>query len=357
MKKIFILVVLVLSTVLTFNRSTFALHLQSDRAQAPVTQYPIAGKPLNLVVEAPGRLWFTMPDENSIGSLVVDGAGDATFTAYPALTANSEPYDLVYDADNQLIWFSQRSANRIGRLDMATGAITEPVVLETGRRPAGIALAPNGLLWFVESNANKLASYDPSAQMLQEYDYTPFNITGNAELEDVAVENNDRIWLTAPKDSEVVQFVPSNNRFFRSFFLSRLGTEEPFSIALSTNGRAWVTDIGSNQVSVYSPGTLTFWARYGFRSTESMPVGIALDTNSSSNNVLLTQNASGRLARLPDLSNTADNPLELPVAQASRPWGIAVDDNGSVWVADNGASAIIEWHHPFFYTNYLPLVR
>ena len=356
MKKISLLVILMLSTFL-IALSQSALALQSGTTEALLTHFPIAGKPLNLVVESAERLWFTMPDENAIGSLTFDTDGAATFTTYPALTANSEPYDLVYDADNQLIWFSQRMVNRIGRLDISTGVVTEPVVLAADSQPAGIALAPNGFLWFVEKGANKLASYDPASKKVQEHDYAPYNISGNAELEDVAVQNNDSIWFTAPKDSEVVRFVPSSGLYFRSFFKSQLGTEEPFSIALDTNGRAWVTDIGSNRVAAYSPGTLTFWARYAINSDASTPVGIALDTHSGSSSVVFTQSGSSRLARLSTHSDTATKPLELPLAEASKPWGIAVGEDGTIWVADSGTSTITRWNRPFFHTIYLPFVQ
>jgi streptogramin lyase len=36
-----------------------------------LTEYPVPGSPLNVVVESPGRVWFTLPAQDAVGRLVV----------------------------------------------------------------------------------------------------------------------------------------------------------------------------------------------------------------------------------------------------------------------------------------------
>ncbi|MCP4419612.1 MAG: hypothetical protein GY805_23620, partial [Chloroflexi bacterium] len=96
-----------------------------------MTEFPILtgdGAPQNLVVESvgpPASIWFTMPDADAIGHLLVTDTVDYTFTSFTLGTANSEPYDLFYDSVNGRIWFTERARDFIGYLTIATGAIVE----------------------------------------------------------------------------------------------------------------------------------------------------------------------------------------------------------------------------------------
>ena len=53
------------------------------------------------------------------------------------------------------LWFTEYSANRIGRITTA-GVITEYTVPTASSKPYGIAVGPDGALWFTESNADKI---------------------------------------------------------------------------------------------------------------------------------------------------------------------------------------------------------
>lgn len=133
-----------------------------------VTEFPIPtnnGVPQNVVVETagpPARIWFTMPGANAIGRLVVTDATNFTFTPYVLSTSNSQPYDLVYDAANGRIWFTERARPYIGYITIATGNIVE-FAITNGGLPHSIALAPNGLIWFTQPEANNLVRFDPNS--------------------------------------------------------------------------------------------------------------------------------------------------------------------------------------------------
>src|SRR5690348_1874511 len=101
--------------------SGFAQATGNDVSAGFMQAYTIPAAPLNIVVEAPGHVWFTLPNASAIGSLVVTPT--VAFANHPTPTANSTPYDLVYA--NQLIWFSERTGNKIGRLNTQSGVIDE----------------------------------------------------------------------------------------------------------------------------------------------------------------------------------------------------------------------------------------
>ncbi len=95
----------------------------SSPGNSLLVEYPIPmadSAPRNIVVEAPGRIWFTAENGNSIGRLVVTNTLDYQFTMYNIPTANSQPYDLAFDGSNY-IWFTELAGNKIGRLDIGNG--------------------------------------------------------------------------------------------------------------------------------------------------------------------------------------------------------------------------------------------
>jgi streptogramin lyase len=148
-----------------------------------VVEYPIPvpdSGPLNIVVESPGRVWFTMSEANMIGSLVVTSTTEYRFTTFAVPTANSVPYDLVFS--DGLVWFTENAGNKIGRLDPASGSITEYSIPTANSGPAGIDVAPDGMMWFVERDGNRLGSLDPDTGIITDtYQYS----RPDSRLEDV----------------------------------------------------------------------------------------------------------------------------------------------------------------------------
>ncbi|MFN8491943.1 MAG: hypothetical protein U0350_30360 [Caldilineaceae bacterium] len=332
--------------------SGFAQATGNDAAAGFMQSYTLPAAPLNIVVEAPGHVWFTLPDASAIGSLVVTPT--VAFVSHATPTANSTPYDLVYA--NQVIWFSERTANKIGRLNTQSGVIDEFAVPTATSEPTGIALAPDGAVWFVERAGNKVGRFDPGNNTFQEYAYT----TANAQFEDIAVATNESVWVTAPNLDQVINVQLTNNqpKFVPIFTTPQHHPTHVVMDNSSPNKLPWITSSASNLIGRYSPQTLALWRWYKIPVNNSSPVGLALQDNGSSWNFWFAENASGGVGQLtvkPDSTPiiTRDQPLLVSNAQ---PWGIAVDSAGHVWVAGAGAKTITEWRPDYFYTLYLPTV-
>ncbi len=166
------------------------------RAQAGlVVVHAVPGDPLNVAVESPGHVWYTLPDQNAVGSLIVDEAGIATTQLFTLPQANSRPYDIAYA--NGTVWFTERNADKIGAINVASGELREfevhepsgppanattvflPMALR-GRasggqtfssQPTGIAVAPNGIVWFVTAGSNQLGRLDPATESIELFFY------------------------------------------------------------------------------------------------------------------------------------------------------------------------------------------
>lgn len=328
---------------------------QDETPDSPfMTEYPIAGSPLNIAVEAPGRLWVTIPASNTIGSLVVTSTTIYTFTSYVLPTAQSEPYDLVYDAPRGIIWFTQRQGNRIGRFDISTKLITDYTVPTPDSKPMGIALAPNGLVWFVENGANRIASLNPTTATFHEYEYTPRNL-GNANLTDIAVQSDNAIWFTAPGDHDAVKLVPAANAFVRSLVGP---TSRPLGITIDPDGRPWITEAVRSNIGWYGQGTLTNWGWIDIPSKDEELVNLYYDSHQATERIWYVHYESGKVGRLSIARSLSDSrPIEQSVfAPGSQPWGIVADASGDVWIALGGRNSIVGWRPPYFQSLFLAFI-
>jgi virginiamycin B lyase len=342
-----------------------ALPVVADPAQLlpeVIVEYEVPGSPLNINVEAPGRIWFTMPDDNAIGRLVVDEEGTPTFTPFDIhTTPNSRPYDLVYA--NNAVWFTQFDGNNIGRLDPNTGDITEYAIPTAGSGPAGIAVAPDGTVWFVERNADQLGRLTPQTSTIQEF---PLIVNGepgtNAGLEDVAVRDNDSIWLTAPEINHVFEFTPSEGTFIPLVTTDldvQAVVQQPFGLTLDSRGVAWVTAPVADRIGQHTAGTVSLWRWFRAPTPGGGPTGIDSTTADGLDYIWFTESVLGWVGQLVlsadgEVVRLQDYPL--PSAN-SRPHGIAVDEQGHAWIAERGINRIAEWRPPYFhYFLRLPLV-
>jgi virginiamycin B lyase len=329
----------------------------STSSSAHLTEFvipPAVGSaPLNIALEAPGRIWFTMPAANAIGSLIVTSTVEYQFSRYDVPTANSEPYDLVYK--NGYVWFTQRAGNQIGRLNTANGLFTEFVVPTPNSKPAGIGLAPDGTVWFVERAGNNVSRLNPASGTFTVFPYP----AADAALEDVFVQNDDSIWVTAFNLGRLVNFRPSRWGSPSAFFNVPAGSNsQPFGVTVASDGFPWITAQGTNRVGRFTPTTLSDWRWWDIPTAGSGLTGIALSTSSALNYAWFTERSSGKVGQLitlptGQLVSLAEYQLPSP---NSQPHGIAVDSSHHVWIAAHGSNMIARWQPPYFHFAYLPIV-
>jgi virginiamycin B lyase len=379
MLKVYPKLIVVLIVVWLAPPGTAGGQVQVIEGRQPFMQeYLIPAAPLNIVTEAPGRVWFTMPERNAIGSLVVTDT--VSFTEYPLPSAESEPYDLIYV--DGVIWFTQRLGNRIGRLDIATGTFQEFAVPTANSEPTGIAVAPDGSIWFAQRNGNRLArlrvgpvptrgssGVSPN-ENLQFVTFAPILMativtieefvydTPGAHFEGIAVANNEAIWATAPNLNQVVYLdlrfgAPS----FRFAFTNP--HPRPMGIVLDPTGNPWVAPAGSDYIIRYAPGTLSLWRPYPLGTPNSELAAITLRANGPYWELWFTERGAGRAGQLRVRTTSSLVSLReavLPEEDAG-PVGIAVDAEGQVWIADSQSRTIVLWSAPYFLFTHFPLVH
>jgi virginiamycin B lyase len=318
-----------------------------------------AGSPFNIVVETagpPASVWYTLPDVNALGHLVVTDTADYLAETYTIPTANSQPYDLVYDGLNT-IWFTENAGNKIGKFNLTTHAITEYPIPTPNSAPTGIDIAPNGTIWFLERNGNKLGRFNPVTLTFQEYPYE----TAGAQLEAITVLNDNSIWFTAPALHKVSNFQVMDNDFINVWVISGPGgfTFPPGDIVIGNN-QVWISAPLPDWVGIYRPGTLSLWTWIPMLFPDGEPTGLAFSSPDGFMHIWFVETAGNRVGKFVangqgDVTYHWSTTLPTP---ASQPRNVAVATNGHAWVTEMGAGKIAEWRPPTeFYQVFLPVIQ
>lgn len=317
---------------------------QAAAAQTPLfADWAVAGKPYHVAVQAPGLVWATLPDDNALVRLQVTDLGVATQTAFALPEPNSQPYDVAFAGG--AVWFTERVGNRIGRLDPASGAITEFAVPTSGSQPTGLAVLPGSptRVWFAERNGNAIARLTITDTVTFDFIEYPLGWP-NAQPESVATDGT-MVWFTAPGANRLGVLAPGMNP-------SGIGAgpgSRPWAIAVDASGYPWLTERATNRVGVYLP--LTFADFRWFASPT--PNGDPYDIAAFGGRVAFVERLGDRLAFL-DARTGVIRQFGVPGA---GPTSLAFDARACVWVAENAARKIGRWCPPYFDLLYLPLLR
>jgi streptogramin lyase len=318
----------------------------------------LEGNPKNLVLESDSRTWYTLP---AIDKLALVTGGTATY--YPVDTDgvnNSQPYDLVIN--NNAVWFTMLSANRIGKLDIATGNVTSYPVPTADSEPTGITFG-GGYIWFVQRKGDKLGRLDPANGSIVEYydwlwdpntDKNLLNMKG-AELEDVVYVNGD-VWFTGPKlDRAGAGLYNVANGTWAGSPPPGAGSE-PMQMATDSLNNVWVTFRGLNLIGRSALNTLQTWDPFPLPAGTGGPVGLYVREANGLRELWYTRpdaNRMGRLTTRPNGTAVSTWETDLPIANAA-PWGIAATPTGSAIVATANTAKTVVWNSPF-YTFFLRL--
>lgn len=303
-----------------------------DPASQTFFTIPLANNatPIGVAVTGtnPTHVWIAESGLNRISHVTFTSTVDYTQTAYPITsTANSEPYRIVVNGND--VWFTERGANRVGRIDAVTGQLDEfdGHGLSANAGLTDIKVAPDGTVWMGGQTVQRLIRLtvsSPSTYTFTEYTDTlrPNFVVAPSYL---AVANSDLIWLTTPTANfnRVAQFTPSSQDFV---WLSLPAGSLPMGV-VATSSYAWFADIARNTAVQVEVGTMTLVNSYG---PITRPVEIVAETNKV---FWMTQDdgrgAIGRLIYTNTVSYRADS-FAMPVSKL-RLTGLAAVPGSGVW--------------------------
>ncbi len=275
--------------------------------------------------------------------------GDQTFTTscfsqYPLPTANASAYAITEGSDGAM-WFAENGLASVGRI-ASDGTITEYPTPSTNSSPWGITAGPDGDVWTAEQGDNQVAKIDPTQAVpgtsdgITEYPL-PVGISTTSGPSVIEAGPDGALWFGAQADTGYVGRITTTGQV--TTYPVPDGAV-PIAIAFGPGNTLWYiaeqggfgpTELGSLNLSQATPGTSDgFTPTYSGLSTQLKGIALGEDGNiwvsDAGNNTIDKVTPQGAIT-----------PYPIPTSGAS-PFGITSGADGALWFSEAGAGSIGE---------------
>ncbi|MGZ5551552.1 MAG: hypothetical protein ACXWE7_12280, partial [Nitrososphaeraceae archaeon] len=168
----------------------------TDTNKTETFELPNKGVISGLTIDNSDSIWMSIIQDNSILRFDIT---KNNFETFRIPTENSRPLGLIYDENNNYIWFAE-SIGKIGRLDVQTKIITEfPNVTESNSvendilgEPTFLLLDPqNSNIYISDHEKNSVFLFNPLTSEFKEYKLTD----PNGLAFGMALDAYDNLWI------------------------------------------------------------------------------------------------------------------------------------------------------------------
>ncbi len=246
---------------------------------------------------------------------------------YP-VPPGSGPHDVAPTADGA-VWYTAQASGKLGRLDPASGKVTE-VSLGEGSAPHGVIVGPDRAAWVTDGGSNAIVRVDSVTLALKRYPLP--ESAGYANLNTAAFDRRGMLWFTG--QSGVYGRLDPKTGSMRVFRAP--GGPGPYGIATTPRGDVWYAslagshvariDVRSGKARVFRPPTRDQGARRIW--------------SDSRGRLWVSEWNAGRLARY---DPAARRWREWRVPGSAQPYAVYVDRADVVWLTDFASSAILRF--------------
>jgi len=278
------------------------------------------------------------------------------------------PRSLAFAKDGTIFVADSRN-HRVVHLDIEGNVLNEwgifadgvdiPVANGTLNEPWGIAVGPDGSVYVTDTWNHRIEKFTASGKFV-----TAWGIFGQAETTDsfygprgLAVDAKGRVYVTDTGNKRIVIF-DADGKFITQFGSAGFEAgqfDEPVGVAVDKNGTVYVVDTWNQRVQTFTPieteTNLTFipdkqWDVYGWfgQSLDNKPY-IAVNDDL---HVFITDPDGYRVMEFDpngELIKTWGDSGDTSTS-FGLPSGIAVDNDGGIWVTDSGNNRLMRFILP-----------
>jgi len=260
------------------------------------------------------------PPGSEVGELKV------TIREWAVPTKGAHPHDPAVGADGAL-WFTEQMANKLGRLDPATGSFKEYALVEgKNSGPHGLVADKDGNIWYTANFGGYIGKLDPRSGKVTEYKMPDASVD---DPHTAVFDASGILWFTAQGGNAVGRLDPRTGKIE----LKKVQTESalPYGIQINSKGIPFFCELGTNKMGEINPKTMEI-TEIKLPGEGTRPRRIAITKDDT---IYFTDYEQGRLGRF----NQATGEVKFwpsPGGPQSSPYGIAVTQDGMVWYSEAG---------------------
>ena len=182
--------------------------------------------------------------------------------------------------------------------------------------------------------SNKVLEFTPSGEFIRSFGSGGSGPGQFKGANGLATDASGNIWVADSGNHRIQKFTEGGS-FVRAFGTEGTANGQfkfPYGVTIDAAGNVWVADSGNNRVQKFNSNGV-FLSK--FNVAGKFPTGIAIGPNGNVWTSNFSQSANMIEEHSPTgASITAFAPYGNRLGQVTEAWGIAVDANENVWVAD-----------------------
>lgn len=263
------------------------------------------------------------PANDNRAPTLVPGQTELSFTEWVVPTLGQRPRDPVQAADGS-IWWAGQWGNMIGRIDPATGAMTE-YTLPAGAHPHTVTVDGEGRVWYTGNKNGTMGVLDPQSGEITEY---PMPDPAARDPHSAIFDDADILWFTLQHSNMVGRLDPATGAI--KLVTAPSPNSRPYGIKIDQDGVPWVACNGRGCLLRVDPQTMAV-AEVELPSLDTTVRRLDIASDGS---IWYVNSGQGRLGHY-DPKSGEIREWASPSGPASHPYAIAVVDD-IVWYNESG---------------------
>jgi virginiamycin B lyase len=243
---------------------------------------------------------------------------------YDVPTPQSRPHDPAVAPDGSL-WYTGQRANKLGRLDPATGKFKEFPLKTPGSGPHGLVADKDGNIWFTAISKGYVGKLDPKTGAITEYKMPDSRAD---DPHTPVFDQNGILWFTLEESSFVGRLDPKTGEVKVKQTPTKHAT--PYGIVVTRKGVPYFCEFGTNKLGSIDPQTMEI-TEYPLPEG-ARPRRIALGKDDT---IYYSDYGRGYLGHFDPATKKAQE-WKSPGGAGSEPYGITVTPDGIVWYSESG---------------------
>ncbi len=209
--------------------------------------------PFGIAVGQNGDVWFTEFFDNNIGEITP--SGNLTQIPIP-LSGLLEASSITVDQTGK-VWFTLPGIDFIG--SYYDGEFAFKNLTGLAELPVGIAVDSQGNLWLTQHGPSFIAEYNPTTDYFESISTSIPTVASVAEIDQTTlpyfdyVDQNGDVWFNEHYGNAMAEFIPSNNTLIEYYIPTKIGhgvgnISGMLTSTLSPSGQPWYTELFAGKV-------------------------------------------------------------------------------------------------------------